>query len=182
MQSVTADRSTFIPTPGGLSARAVRWSRDGRHVVATLFNRFIDSLWKLDPHGGNPKQIQTLGWQVDSFAELDADSSCSTCSPGLSRDDWARSVASRRTFRLIYDANPQLRELELWRTTPCDVEEQGWRGSGRRGDLAAGSSCRSALSDDRQSLSGLGAGCADVRARRSRRANSTPHADSSCFG
>jgi hypothetical protein len=72
VQSVTADRSTFIPAPGGLSARAVRWSRDGRQVVATLFDRFIDSLWKLDLHGA-AKQIQTLGWQVDSFAALDAD-------------------------------------------------------------------------------------------------------------
>ena len=72
VQSVTRDRSTFVPTPRSLSARGVRWSRDGKRLVATLFDRFVDSLWTLDPEGANPQQIQTLGWQVDSFAELDA--------------------------------------------------------------------------------------------------------------
>ena len=36
------------------------------------FDRFVDSLWKLDLDGGNPQRIQVLDWQVDSFAELDA--------------------------------------------------------------------------------------------------------------
>ena len=68
VQSVSRDRSTFISTPKGLSTRGVRWSLDGRKVVATLFDRFVDSLWRLDPAGGSPQQIQTLGWQVDSFS------------------------------------------------------------------------------------------------------------------
>ena len=113
LQSVTHDRSTFIPTPRGLSARGVRWSRDGKKVVATLFDRFVDSLWKMDPDGGNPQQIQTVGWQVDSFAELDADVFLLNVQTGSFRGRLGTIGGEQRTFRLVYDANPQLGELEF---------------------------------------------------------------------
>ena len=113
VQSVTLDRSTFIPTPRGLSARGVRWSRDGKKVVATLFDRFVDSLWKMDPDGGNPQQIETLGWQVDSFAELDADVFLLNVQSGSFKGRLGTIGGEQRTFRLIYDANPQLGELEF---------------------------------------------------------------------
>ena len=113
VHSVTLDRSTFIPTPRDLSARGVRWSRNGKKVVATLFDRFIDSLWKLDPAGGNPQQIQTLGWQVDSFAELDADVFLFNVQSGSFKGRLGTTGGEQGTFRLIYDANPQLGELEF---------------------------------------------------------------------
>jgi dipeptidyl aminopeptidase/acylaminoacyl peptidase len=113
VQSATAARSTFIRTPRGLSARGVRWSRDGRKVVATLFDRFVDSLWKLDPEGGDPQQIQTLGWRVDSFAELDADIFLFNVQSGSFKARLGTMGGEQRTFRLIYDANPQLGKLEF---------------------------------------------------------------------
>lgn len=113
LHSTARDRSTFIATPGSLSARGVRWSRDGTQVVATLFDRFIDSLWKLDRDGGTAQQIQTLGWQVDSFAELDADVFLFNVQSGSFKGRLGAIGGEQRTFRLIYDANPQLGELEI---------------------------------------------------------------------
>jgi dipeptidyl aminopeptidase/acylaminoacyl peptidase len=101
VQSLTLDRSTFVPTPRGLSARAVRWSRDGKKIVATLFDRFTDSLWKLNLDGGNPQQIQTLAWQVDSFAELDADVFLFNVQSGSFKSRLGTIDGTPRTFRLI---------------------------------------------------------------------------------
>jgi len=113
LHSITRDRSTFMATPRGLSARAVRWSRDGKRVVATLFDRFIDTLWKLDPGGASPQQIQTEDWQVDSFAELDAGVFLCNAQSGSFKGRLVTLGAEQRSFHVIYDANPQLADLEF---------------------------------------------------------------------
>ena len=182
VQSVTLDRSTFIPTPRGLSARGVRWSRDGKKVVATLFDRFVDSLWKLDPDGGNPQQIQTLGWQVDSFAELDADVFLVNVQSGSFKGRLGTIGGEQRTISSDLRCQPAARRTGVRRTTPFDVEEQGRRGGGRRCDPATGLSCR---------IAGIRRSSIRIRPRRAMccasarlliPANYKPHADTSCSG
>src|SRR5712671_1496494 len=45
--SLSRNRSSFVATPRDLGVQEVRWSRDGRTLVAKLSDRFVDSLWRL---------------------------------------------------------------------------------------------------------------------------------------
>lgn len=122
VHSLESGESRFVETPRSLSAREVYWSKGGRSVVAKLYDRFVYTLWKINPFDGSQAKIDTVDYQVDSFAEL---------AEGIFLVNAQSATFKGRLFEThedngfsdwVFDANPQLEELEF-----CEQRRITWR-------------------------------------------------------
>lgn len=111
--SLVSRESSFESTPEDMAALEVRWSRDGKTLLAKLLGRFAHSLWQLKPSVRHSRQVNAPVGQVDSFAEIGRSRFVLNTEAATFKGRVILTDEAGRAVRTLYDANPQTARLKL---------------------------------------------------------------------
>jgi dipeptidyl aminopeptidase/acylaminoacyl peptidase len=109
----------LVRAPGGLApeTESLRWSVDGTHLIAAFWERFANTLWKIDPKTDSAKQLDTGRWHVpgrsSAFAEVDANTVIFLAESAKTQGQLMITGSTTP----LYNANPGLSAIALGRQT-----------------------------------------------------------------
>ncbi len=110
--SVSQRRSFTVRGPQNMAADHVRWTSDGHSLLVLAADRFIDSLWVVDPRSSDAHEVNTNGLNV---ARIDQDSRgniyFTASSSTFTGRVFENSTTASRAVHEIYEPNPQFSRL-----------------------------------------------------------------------
>ena len=112
--SVPNGRWSLLQAPRRMNPSRMRWAGDGKAILATMADRFANTLWVIDVETGASSQVNT-----DRLSVAEFDTSTGGDIVFVASDSYHKGrIYLRRhdvidQLNLIFDANPQLANLTL---------------------------------------------------------------------
>jgi dipeptidyl aminopeptidase/acylaminoacyl peptidase len=112
--SLRDGRWTTVAAPRGMSTSDLRWAANSRSLLVQTYDRFAESLWRIDLDGTH-SQLNTLGLVLGSFAATRTGDYFFTAQSSSFRGRLYHQAAGAKNAkpRLLFDANPQLSALDF---------------------------------------------------------------------
>jgi dipeptidyl aminopeptidase/acylaminoacyl peptidase len=110
--SVLQRRSSIVRGPKNMAADDVRWTSDGRSLLVLAADRFIDSLWVVDPRSSKAHEVNTNSLNIarieqDARGGIYFTASSSTFTGRVFKKVTPESLAVQE----VYEPNPQFSTL-----------------------------------------------------------------------
>jgi dipeptidyl aminopeptidase/acylaminoacyl peptidase len=104
-----------VTTPRGMAVENIKWCSDGHRLLVKTADRFVSSLWQIDPNTNTYKQIDTNDLAIlDSFDEVsNRDVYFVASSPKFSSRAFKQPFGRTGPAQQLYDPNSGLPQLPL---------------------------------------------------------------------